>query len=294
MAGEATTTEKLTRDTSQVVERLFMENNLLRVMGFMFCHDKRAASTNTAAFTTIEELVKRPITIEPHPTYGQPGPGHFKVFMAILKKLSDYGRPVPNKVYFSRAELARLTDRSWGGNTGKQLINFLHGLAHTRVTTSFYDRAHDSWQVANFSLPSEFIISGQGSELQSCAITIPEIIQRSLEDRFFSCLNFSRIRGASTIEATLYIRLFHHFSNLHEHGSRNSVQVRKRYDAVCHEWLGGLTVLRHKSKIAREQLGPHLDNLVASKFLRSYSIEKNAKEDGFNITFLPRRAFFED
>jgi hypothetical protein len=294
MAGETTTTEKRPLDTPQVVERLFMENNLLRVMGFLFCHDKRAAPTHTTELTTIDELVKRPITIEPHPSYGQPGPGHFKVFVAILKKLSDYGRPVPNKVYFSRAELARLTDRSWSGNTGKQLINFLYGLAHTRVTTSFYDRARDTWQIANFSIPSEFVISGKGSELQSCAITIPEIVQRSLEDQFFSCLNFAHIRGAATIEAALYIRLFHHFSNLHEHGSRNTVHVRKRYDAICHEWLGGLTVLQHKSKILREQLGPHLANLVASKFLRSFTIEKTAKHDGFNITFLPGRAFFEE
>jgi hypothetical protein len=287
-------THRFAQDAPQRVERLFMENNLLRVMGFLFCHDKRAASGHTTTFTSIEDMVKRPITIEPHPTYGQPGPGHFKVFVAILKKLSDYGRPVPNKIYFSRAELARLTDRSWSGNTGKQLVNFLYGLAHTRITTTFYDRTHDTWQAANFSIPSEFIISGKGNELQSCAITIPEIIQRSLEDQFFSCLNFARIRGASTIEAALYIRLFHHFSNLHEHGTRNAVQVRKRYDAICHEWLGGLTVLRHKSKILREQLGPHLDNLVASKFLRSYAIEKTAKDDGFNITFLPGGAFFEE
>src|SRR6202163_3674277 len=188
MAGETTNAAKNLQAAPQRVERLFMENNLLRVMGFLFCHDKRAASAHITTLTTIEELVKHPIPIEPHPTYGQPGPGHFKVFVAILKKLSDYGRPVPNKIYFSRAELARLTDRSWSGNTGKQLINFLYGLAHTRVSTSFYDRAHDSWQVANFSIPSEFIISGQGSELQSCSITIPEIIRQSLEDQFFSCL----------------------------------------------------------------------------------------------------------
>src|SRR5438105_1670256 len=119
MAGGTTTAEKISQDAPQRVERLFMENNLLRVMGFLFCHDKRAASAHTTALTSVEELVKRPITIEPHPTYGQPGPGHFKVFVAILKKLSDYGRPVPNTIYFSRAELARLTDRSWSGNTGK-------------------------------------------------------------------------------------------------------------------------------------------------------------------------------
>jgi hypothetical protein len=290
MEGETITAQ----NTPQRVERLFMENNLLRIMGFLFCHDKRAASAHTTTLTTIEELVKHPITIEPHPTYGQPGPGHFKVFLAILKKLSDYGRPVPNKVYFSRAELARLTNRSWGGSSGKQLVNFLFGLAHTRVSTSFYNRANGTWQLVNFSVPSEIILSGQGSELQSCMITIPEAIQRSLEDRFFSCLNFARIRGANTVEAALYSRLFHHFANLHENGSRSAVQFRKRYDAICQEWLGGLTVLRHRSKIIREQLGPHLDSLIATKFLRFYAVEKTVKGDGFNITFLPGRAFFEE
>ena len=275
------------------VDRLFLENNLLRVMGFLFCHDKRAALHHINPLTTIEELVKRPITIHPHSSYGQPGPGHFKFFLAIMKKLSDYGRPVPNKVYFSRAEIARLTDRSWGGNTGKQFMQFLFGLASTRITTSFYDRTSDKWEMANFSIPADFIVSGKGSDVQSCSITIPEIVQRSLQDNFFSCLNYSRIRGANSIEVAFYIRLFHHFSNLHENGSRNSVQMRKRYDAICSEWLGGLGLRPSRSLIV-QQLGPHLDNLVSQSFLRSYSIAKTATGDSFNITFLPGKGFFED
>src|ERR1700674_4214312 len=100
MAGETTKTNEEVGATPVRVERMFMENNLLRVMGFLFCHDKRAASGHTTALTTIEELVRRPIAIEPHPTYGQPGPGHFKVFVAILKKLSDYGRPFRTRSIF--------------------------------------------------------------------------------------------------------------------------------------------------------------------------------------------------
>jgi hypothetical protein len=38
----------------------------------------------------------------------------------------------------------------------------------------------------------------------------------------------------------------------------------------------------------------NLDKLVESKFLRSHNIEKTSRDDGFNITFLPGRAFFED
>ena len=38
--------------------------------------------------------------------------------------------------------------------------------------------------------------------------------------------------------------------------------LQKRYEAICTEWLGGLKVLQHKSKIIGEQLGTHLDQLL--------------------------------
>jgi len=263
-------------------------------MGYLFCHDPRAAVTHTEPITDIDKILKKQISIEPNPNYGQPGPADFKVFLAILKKLSDYGRPVPNKVYFSQMELARLTDRSWGGRTGKDFIHSLYTLAHTRITMPFYRPGKDEPFIANFSIPSEFGIQPKGSGIESCEITIPDYVQRSLDDRFFSCLNYNRIRGVPTIQATLYIRLFHHFSDLAESGTQTSVQMRKRYDDICKSWLGGLTVHTHKSKIMNAQLGVHLNALVADKFLRSFSIDKTAAEDGFNITFIPGAGFRDD
>ena len=271
-----------------------MENNLLRVMGYLFCHDPRAAATHVEPITDLDKIAKRQVTIEPHPSYGQPGPADFKIFLAILKKLSDYGRPVPSKVYFSQQELARLTDRAWGGKTGKEFIHSLYTLAHTRVTMPFYRNGKDEPTIANFSVPSEFTIQPRGRSIEACEVVIPEFIQRSLDDRFFSCLNYNRIRGIPTIQAAFYIRLFHHFANLAEGGTRNSVQIRKRYDDICKEWLGGIAVRTHKSHIVRDQLGVHLDALVANKFLRSYSIDKTAAGDGFNITFLPGAGFHDD
>jgi hypothetical protein len=60
------------------------------------------------------------------------------------------------------------------------------------------------------------------------------------------------------------------------------------------EWLGGLTVLRHRSKIIGEQLGKHIDQLVHAGFLASYDIEQAKTREGFVLTFKPGRAFFED
>lgn len=263
-------------------------------MGYLFCHDPRAAASHVEPITDIDALIRKPVTITPHPSFGQPGPADFKVFLAVLKKLSDYGRPVPDTVYFSQLEIVQLTDRVWSGRTGKQFLHSLHRLAATRVNMAFFHQQKEATIATSFSIPTEFTTEHKRGNIRSCSISIPKLIQRSLDDRFFSCLNYNRIRGVPTIQATLYIRLFHHFSNLQESGTRNSVQIRKSYSEICKVWLGGLTVLSHKSKIMQEQLGVHLNALVASKFLRSFSVDKNAAGDGFNITFLPGTGFHED
>lgn len=89
------------------------------------------------------------------------------------------------------------------------------------------------------------------------------------------------------------MRLFHHFANLLEHDGRRSVTFRKRYDAICTEWLGGLTVLAHKSKIETEQLGSHLAALVGCGFLKSYALDRARDGEGFVLTFRPGAAFFD-
>jgi hypothetical protein len=46
----------------------------------------------------------------------------YKVYQAILKKLSDYGYPVPEGVSFGHRELMRLVGRtSTGGKNSKEL-----------------------------------------------------------------------------------------------------------------------------------------------------------------------------
>jgi hypothetical protein len=71
---------------------------------------------------------------------------------------------------------------------------------------------------------------------------------------------------------------------------------QKRYDDICVEWLGGLTVLAHKSKIVGEQLGRHLDQLVQARFLASYQVKqvRTRGKDGFTITFQPGPLFYDD
>jgi hypothetical protein len=103
-----------------------------------------------------------------------------------------------------------------------------------------------------------------------------------------------KMAGLGTIGQALYIRLFFHFTNLHDGRNGKRLFFRKGYDDICTEWLGGLTIFKHKSKIIGEQLGQHIDQLIAAGFLASYMVKKAENGDGLVIVFRPGVRFFED
>jgi hypothetical protein len=92
-------------------ERLFHEINLLRLEGYYFCLDPKAAKRQRAKREFVErikapeDVLESPITIEPNPNYGYPSIVAYKVLQAIMKKLSEYGYPVSESVAFSQREL---------------------------------------------------------------------------------------------------------------------------------------------------------------------------------------------
>src|ERR1700677_3054746 len=96
-------------------EKLYMENTLLRVSGALFCHDPKRAGKRTGKIELSRGEKDRHISIRLDPEYGQPGPLAHKIFVALIKKHSDYGRPVPEEVSFTRREIGRLIERQKGG-----------------------------------------------------------------------------------------------------------------------------------------------------------------------------------
>src|ERR1700689_4568833 len=113
--------------TPERAEKIYMENTLLRVSGAMFCHDAKRASSRTSKIEISRGEKDRHITIRPDPEYGQPGPLAHKIFVALIKKHSDYGRPAPEEVSFTRREIGRLIERqNWGGRDSDQLVRALY------------------------------------------------------------------------------------------------------------------------------------------------------------------------
>ena len=278
-------------------DKLYMENTLLRVAGALFCHDAKRAPTRTNEIELNRGLADKHISIRPDPRLGQPGPLAHKVFVALIKKHSNYGRPVPQEISFTRREIGRLIGRKeWGGKDSEQLSRALHEIHYTFIKTHF-KQSDGKFVEHSFNIFPEVWIERRefaSDPIEACTITLAEPILASLRDDHFTCLNHAMMAQLGTIGQALYMRLFFHFANLYNGRNAKGLTFPKRYDDICTEWLGGLTVLQHRSKIIGEQLGQHLNQLIETGFLASYTVETAKTREGFVITMRPGKAFFED
>jgi hypothetical protein len=124
--------------TGRLINKLYMENTLLRVAGALFCHDPKRASTRTGTIELNTGVVDKRIVIRPDPEFGQPGQLAHKVFVALIKKHSDYGRPIQKQVSFTKREIMRMVGRrEWGGRGSEQLARALYEIHHTFIKTQF-------------------------------------------------------------------------------------------------------------------------------------------------------------
>jgi hypothetical protein len=122
----------------QQTDKLYMENTLLRVAGALFCHDAKRAPTHTRQIELNRGVSEKNIVIRPDPELGQPGPLAHKLFVALIKKHSGYGRPIRNEVSFTKRELIRLIGYAhWGGRQSEQLTRALNEIHYAFVKTKF-------------------------------------------------------------------------------------------------------------------------------------------------------------
>jgi len=279
-------------------EKLYMENTLLRVFGALFCHDRKSARLRTGKIDLNRGDKEKHLTIRLDSEYGQPGPFAHKVAVAVIKKQSDYGRPVRKDISFSERELMRLAGRhSWGGRDSEELALALKQIRYTHLIAHF--KSNGRYVERDFSIFNEVMIERRESHhdpIVACTVVLADPIVQALTDDHFTCLNHRLMSQLSTIGQATYMRLFFHFANLYDGRSRKRLAFAKRYDDICTEWLGGLVVAQHRSKI-EERLGSHLSQLVQVGFLSSYSIDKaktSPAAGGFVLAFRPGAAFFED
>ena len=203
--------------------KLYMENTLLRVAGALFCHDAKRARSRTTSIELNKGITDKRIVIRLDPEYGQPGPLAHKLFVALMRKHSGYGRPIQREISFRQRELARLVGREWSGATSQQLVRALQEIHHTFVKASFQCERSKLWHEHSFNIFPEIIISRRDEHspvIEACVVALAEPVLASLRDSHFTCLNFALMNELGTIGQALYMRLFFHFANLYEEVGR--------------------------------------------------------------------------
>jgi hypothetical protein len=282
-------------------ERLFNELNLLRLEGYYFCFDRRSAAEKMGERTFHEQVrtpqgaLTQPITIVANPLYGYPSITAYKLYQAILKKLSDHGRPIPDTVSFYKRELARLFGfKSFGGFQWKKLYMAIQQLRNTDIECTFYDKETEQWLRLNLKLVNTTLMSGTKNDVSQISLQLDPFIVKSLNNFHSLCLNYNRLERLEPISIALYKHIFYHFSNLYSRQKAREFSYNKNYADICNQWLGGLKVLRYKSKILQDQLGPHIKALKECGLVGRFDIAKNASGDGFTLVFHPGPTFFED
>ncbi|MGC2411377.1 MAG: replication initiator protein A, partial [Stellaceae bacterium] len=216
--SERTISGQRSAKNSKNADKLYIENNLLRVAGALFCHDQKRAATRTGEIKLNPGIPEKRIVIRPDPKLGQPGPLAHKVFVALIKKHSDHGRPVSNEISFTRREMGRLIGRKdWGGKDSEQLSRALHEIHYTFIKTHF-KKTGARYVEHSFNIFPQIWIERREFEsdpIEACTVMLADPIIQSLQEDHFVCLNHALMQQLGTIGQALYMRLFFHFANLY-------------------------------------------------------------------------------
>src|SRR3712207_4852685 len=134
-------------------QRLREEITILRIEGTLFCFDAKEAKRRTGIVTnTLRDAdgTERPVSIEIHPTYGQPSVLAYKIVQAIFLKMTEAGEPYTGTIAFTQREMARLVGKAWSGKTSAELYHAMMQLQNTRITCSIHNKNFKQYFELNF------------------------------------------------------------------------------------------------------------------------------------------------
>ena len=291
------------QETSVLIPDALMEEiNVLRVEGRYFCFDKREAGRRKERRYEYNTRAGGKIVIDLGDK-GHPSILAYKLLQTIFHEITEEGLPYPSRVVFTRYKLAKLIGRkTFNNKDGDDIYDALRQLQDTFITfegtfeggVEIEDRFNLLSRVTIIRDPTE-VAQVSSRSINAVAVRINEAIMDSIAKGHIAIFNWSVLEKLEPLQSALYKRLYFHLSNVFEMSGKNKENLvfKKDYAAICAEWLGGLSPHRFKSLIV-QQLEPHLANLKAIGFLRSYAIEPKAEGGGYNIVFRPGRQFHQD
>lgn len=273
------------------------EINIVRLEGRFFSFDPKRSNTGLARQKF--QSTERNLEIVVHPHYGRPTILAYRLLQHVFLKITKEGKPFPDIVSFSYREIGRLIGRDiFGGKDLQDIERAIGQLKNTEIIETTVNEAKNQTRKVRYSVivTSGIITDGAGDngKVRAVALQIHPLIMESMRRDHFIILNWATIAELSPLSATLYKRLYLHFSNLYQ--NRHDAQTlafEKDYATVCEEWLGGLKPRAFKTKI-EQQLQAHFDALKHSGLIKTAEIIRRSKGEGFKLVFKPGKGFFQD
>jgi Replication initiator protein A len=295
--GRGETGEVVIHPLAKAPEPFLEEINTVRLEGRYFAFDPKRANEKPARQEFRDG--ERTLEIVHHPEYGRPSILAYRILQHVFLKVTKEGKPFPDVVSFSYREIGRLIGRDvFGGKDVREIERAIQQLLSTRVIETAVNEKKSQTRKISYSLivTSGIITEGTSGKgrLQAVALQIHPLIMESMRRDHFIILNWPVIAELPPLSATLYKRLYLHFSNLYQNKhDATSLSFEKDYGDICAEWFGGLKPWRYKADIER-QLKPHFDALKQSGLIKSAEVVRRAKGEGFKIVFRPGKGFFRD
>src|SRR5262249_19770360 len=145
--------------------------------------DAKRAPHHTSEIFLDRASTENTIIIRPDPRLGQPGPLAHKIFLSLIKKHSDYGRPVQAEISFSRREIGRLIGRkAWGGKDSEQLSRALHEIHYTFIKAHFKNDIGRTVEHSFNIFPQIWIERREfaSDPIEACTVTLADPVVESL------------------------------------------------------------------------------------------------------------------
>src|SRR3712207_4868675 len=152
----------------------------------------------TTLFRSGADGVERPVSIEIHPTYGQPSILAYKIVQAIFLKMTEIGEPYPNVIAFTQRELARLVGRAWSGITSKQLYHAVMQLRKTSIICSIHNKETKEYLDIDFDFLSTALFSSKDKAITECVVQVHDAIVASLNRNHAVWLKYDRLHKLDT------------------------------------------------------------------------------------------------
>src|SRR4051794_3754704 len=187
-------------------DRLREEITIVRVEGTLFCFDPAEAKKRTGVVSNImrdADGTERPVSIEIHPTYGQPSVLAYKIVQAIFLKMTMAGEPYSGIVAFTQRELARLVGKAWSGRTSAELYHAMMQLQRTGISCSVHNKEAKENLEVNFAFLSTTLFSSKEKAITECVVQVHDAIVASLNRHHAIWINYQKLSTLDPIGMVL-------------------------------------------------------------------------------------------